>query len=407
MGAPNYELIPAAVLLENPGLTRDEFIHELDQTHSSYVHHCDVSDSWGEYGGKRESDINHRGIFGLAHVLNLDRTTYRTKMEQLMSDTDVHVSAESFTVKGKKKDGKWVEPDYIFKLHSAHEMKVRQPYLYMPGDRPYKRGDICFDMAGRNIYVDKVLRVHGPYPVSTRDTEPPYHTDILGREIGEVYSEEIYSSYAELIKKRPDVDPFKMYNFEQERGHFAGFPNDAPWLQTDGKYFLDTQKLWNEKRETLYTSIFITAEAIRLKAWNLLCYDGGRNVQRFFADFPEAQQRHADAAMSWWVTHLAQNEQLTQTEYMHLLQEMRLHVSLSPDVQAMLSAQAIEGEGFTNDGRYLMISSKNQFTDDERSELARRIKKGRGATSWLRWYIKNQSQTGYLIDKIPQDLVPF
>ena len=60
MGYPYNELIAPAILLTNPGITREEFIKLLDETHSSCIHEYRPGDPWDYY--VYEDEIYHRGL---------------------------------------------------------------------------------------------------------------------------------------------------------------------------------------------------------------------------------------------------------------------------------------------------------------------------------------------------------
>lgn len=75
MGYPYNELVAPAILHMNPGITREEFVALLDQTHSYMYVQFDEDDPW-DGASKREFEDKdyHSGFGGLADILGLGFT---------------------------------------------------------------------------------------------------------------------------------------------------------------------------------------------------------------------------------------------------------------------------------------------------------------------------------------------
>ena len=72
MGYPHDCLVPAAILLDNPGMTRDEFVSLLDGTHSSSLSEFDYGVPWDSHYAKELT--YHGGLEELAGILGLGFT---------------------------------------------------------------------------------------------------------------------------------------------------------------------------------------------------------------------------------------------------------------------------------------------------------------------------------------------
>ncbi|MFH1650001.1 MAG: hypothetical protein ABIA93_05610 [Candidatus Woesearchaeota archaeon] len=102
MGRPNNRLVPAAILLDNPGINRDEFVHLLNQVRSTAICEYNLEHPWDSCGILEGHDFEdseyHRGPHGLATILDLPE---RSREKYLF----VHVLPWKW-------DGMWQRPDY-------------------------------------------------------------------------------------------------------------------------------------------------------------------------------------------------------------------------------------------------------------------------------------------------------
>lgn len=72
MGYPYHKLIAPAILFKNPGITREEFVEILDQTHSPLFREYAEEEPWDYYDEKFEDERYHSGLEGLAQFLGLE-----------------------------------------------------------------------------------------------------------------------------------------------------------------------------------------------------------------------------------------------------------------------------------------------------------------------------------------------
>ena len=308
MGYPYHELIPPAILLDHPGLTKDEYIEALDETHGSGYTKFEPEEPWDSYN--EEEKDHHEGSQGLAAILNLEESTRYTIFRTPMVD------GNSLLVKPPQQEFTW-RPDDPIELVVHKENKVGLPLVlpYSSYERK-KEGDQLEievgDFEGATIL--EVLEEKVTKPRSKRDM--PYFTYSLKvLPLTEVIRVEQLDSKEELWQKWPDFHPDNRYNFAQSRGHFRlshDFSGGQAfrWIMADGRYFLDPETFdlipasWEASNwECLgYVDLIATAEAIKHKAWKLLSRKGLDHYAAFLRDFPDSKDRIERAT---WDTHMA------------------------------------------------------------------------------------------------------
>lgn len=426
MGAPNSDLIPAAILLDHPGLTEDAFADELNQTHACDGRSCHVEHDWGYYHGKDEEPRYHQGLFGLAYLLRLRcRQEYGTFFDRESEQFGFTKDEEYFRVVPRVENGMCIRPEYLVRKHVYDEMgpACTESFFDSPGE--YRPHTLMHGRERELYLLDKVQeRGMTDEEKAERAVDDGRHfvwvTAEL-RRITEHFEEVKYDDVATLAESHPHWDPRTIYDFAQADGTFAGRHStddqDLRWLRRDDRYYLDVQRLFDKKLEHVYTSIVITAEAIREKAWNLLCYDGRRHVDRFLADFPAARKRHEQAVKSWWLSRYCASNKLTHADMLRLLQDIRRDaIHLSSEHDARILAQKVGEEGFGS-GRYLMDNQfdrdKKQFTEGEQQQIAAAIERGEGVTPFIRAYVQEkrmrleQLEREGGLPKPPPDTIPF
>lgn len=401
MGAPNHELIPAAILYEHPGLTRDEFIQALDDTRCCDMLTCSPQCDWNDYGGEHENDTYHRGIFGLAEILGLQRTRYKTLFQQMCDETGFNQMPRYFSIVSRKENEQWKEPGYRFLLHTHDTVSEPESKKGIISEGKMERGNLFYDWPHGNLYVADHIVAQEQIADDEEDHNAVFRATLTGRRVEHMIEREEFDSLSSMLQAHPDTDPDLIYDFSQERGSFHAWlctGCQPEWYQKNGRYFWDENALWQkalaheQKKKTLdlpqylYSSLVLTAEAIRSKAWNLLCYDGLRNQQRFLADFPEARLAYERKMQGWWMSVRFAKEGKTNVDMLRFLQELRLNrFPLTPAQEREYMVQRVGEEGF-GFGRYLRETDKERFTEQETAELMAALERGEGVTPWIRAY---------------------
>ena len=85
MGFPYNELVAPAVLWINPGITREEFVKLLDETHSADFHEY-KDESWDYHSENTDDPMFHRGLGGLASILGLENNPKFNDFQQARQD---------------------------------------------------------------------------------------------------------------------------------------------------------------------------------------------------------------------------------------------------------------------------------------------------------------------------------
>ncbi len=124
MGYPCNDLIPAAILLDNPGITREEYVELLNQTHSTWIYQFSKDDPWDftQRANLIISDCrdNHFGIHGLAHLLGLEETE-KYKQKKTKGKKGIPALAPSLCIFPKRNDRTW-SVEYEVIVHARTEV---------------------------------------------------------------------------------------------------------------------------------------------------------------------------------------------------------------------------------------------------------------------------------------------
>src|SRR3989344_8507432 len=109
-----------------------------------------------------------------------------------------------------------------------------------------------------------------------------------------------YPSLANLVKEHPQYNPDKVFDWSKSSGSFHSiFVGECEWewKKREDRYFLSEYPPIKSRAqpEGIYSSIVITAEAIKAQAWNLFGWEGYNHTRRFLVDHPDAQTAHAKA----------------------------------------------------------------------------------------------------------------
>ena len=164
MGYACNGLIPAAILLENPGITCEEFVELLNKTHSTCCASIPKDAPWqyhkiDDYKNFEEGWFNE-GLHGLAScVLNLPKTEQYEKIQKQKKDKfGIPIPTPSLIVKSHKKNCEWVSP--VYEVDSVLETKSYEPReITEQSDYKLRPGDIWYSMDGYHTFglVEEIL----------------------------------------------------------------------------------------------------------------------------------------------------------------------------------------------------------------------------------------------------------
>jgi hypothetical protein len=350
MGCPCNALIPPAILLDNPGVTREEFVELLNATHSTWITRFEVGDDripW-DYSkhpalSECEEDNFHCGLHGLAGLLNLKETKrFKETRKGRRDKFGIPVHLPFLSVNGRKEGYEWRDPYYEVTYTTKHEVDSKTFDLEDISFGKLQKGDFLWDSMGFDIlgFIDKVVSeiflgvsnkysegvVDDPFNVgATKDYEVyMYRLKLIEFTVWE--KKERYDRLRDLIMDFPQFDPDFKFDFSTSKGNFRmGMENDADfkWFQEDGKYYFDPETLdhippggaWKNGG---YSGLIATAEAIKQNAWKLLSYLGFKHLDSFLEDFPESRKRYEQAVWDAQTSWCAKQTGMTYTELLRL-----------------------------------------------------------------------------------------
>lgn len=340
MGYPYHELILPAIMLEKPGLTWDELLDTLDQTHYSEHQRLEPDSPWDAHLPKEPESYQVR-LRKLAEWLRLGDTQAFKEFQSPKMD------------KG----------EFMLRV-------PRLEYLQIWEKQPAFRGVWVYQVTthlGNNLGSPQMLKILSPDEIKVgeeaKDVEElfdeptAYITRILGQirrdeddwffdEIDPVYQYyytleltlaepilkvEIYRTEDELYKAWPQFGPEFKYDFDQPRGQFevSRTASRYMWLNQGGRYYFDPSSFdqmdagfrTNEDRSYLqygYTDLIVTAEAIKKRAWKLLSRRGRDFVRDFFTDFPDSRERYEQAVWDAHTSLAAKKKGMSNTQFIRL-----------------------------------------------------------------------------------------
>lgn len=282
MGSYDYSFVPAAILLDNPGITKEEFTELLRKVpnrdnfrHNKFLRSC----------------VN-QGSVGVARLLNLQFTPEFTKTQEDNEDkglnylkrivlgppdnTVLHISAEKlsqeqvdFSVRLKfekqwkrlfdysiKQAEKQLSEGSTFSAMSGNtywttQLRIIFPSFYYPADHQNFRDMLTLsdrNIGKDNVYVsflsdleEKIInkydKNYGPN-LRIKILESPkesaheeFSNSLKARTLAQIfklnYSPEKFKSEEEMISKYPRYNPLRVFDFSQESGKlWAGYDYD-------------------------------------------------------------------------------------------------------------------------------------------------------------------------------------
>lgn len=158
------------------------------------------------------------------------------------------------------------------------------------------------------------------------------------REKFPVYSVHEFGSLEKAVREHPEYHPDNLFDFSQEFGEFYRCIDETGrWRKVGGKYYLDEEDLARTQGQ-VYSSIVLTAEAIKHRAWEVIGYSDYETYRwmlfNFLLKHPSTVRRHAAGVMNWWHSKKAAESGMNVREWL-ADRAMILRVDVRAEMQAL------------------------------------------------------------------------
>lgn len=341
MGSANNWLIPPAILLNNPGITREEFVkllQEVRPNESLYNFESWLQLPWDSVG--YESDYFHEGPHGLAKILGLQESKdFRSITWRKRDIFGFPLSSPELFVIPVSVDGVSKSPRYFVQIQTGNSIfqeTTSKGYDF----NGVNIGDVWIDEGRGRLLVDKVIYKRKLTKKEKKELKeedillklPDFFAKVRGRVFHSETEMHCFAELSSLIRMFPFFDPYFMYDWSQQSETFTEpFPIDLRnqlcglrWMQENGGYSLDMTKLpacfktVNGLNQDGYTDLVVSAEALKAKAWKVFVYHGyeQRRVDVFLDSFPEAKRAHEKAVWDGYTSEFADRERMTVNEFL-------------------------------------------------------------------------------------------
>lgn len=325
MGYPYNELVAPAVLWMNPGVTREELVELLDQTHSSGGFGIGEERPW-DYVGKCEDDSYHNGLTGLARKLYLcDSGEYEKFKEPSSDEHGLLIRPPCFLGFSEEK--------------KRFEVVVHERNVFGAPKRIVERsmkglsiGDFVDWQGMASVEEGLISKIFEERYLWARNEDNPTDSLMSGLkfeydlEVRPFYDEgrrEEFETEDELYSKWPQFHPDFRFDWGSSKGSFMVLlgRNRFFWEQRDGKYYFDPKSFevmpagfnsggWG------YTDLLLTAFAIRKKAWKILSYRGLDHFDSFVRDFPDVKETYRRAVLDSHTSLYAKRRGMSVKEFL-------------------------------------------------------------------------------------------
>jgi hypothetical protein len=317
MGWAYIELIAAATLFNNPGVTREEFAELLNQTHATWMAEFKPDDPWSITAAANLEDTRlHRGLYGLAQELQLSTTSAYKEFASEKTDEHGLPLRPPFVDVIPKKDGDvWLPPKYRVYQHTGNILGKSERIDEMSFDR-LKVGDVwrhrmLNDVRGRvdHIYKEECLPKEETDDYDEPDSRPRYRYDMVVTHYEERCAEKEYATLEKLALDWPQLLPDAIHDFSKTKGVFwisrPALIEYFRWMKRGDRYYLDEEATYDLVPITMplgigYVDLITTASALKHNAWKLFSVRGKIHAPAFFNDFPDAFQAYEKAV---WDAH--------------------------------------------------------------------------------------------------------
>ncbi|MFH1212391.1 MAG: hypothetical protein V1659_05715, partial [Candidatus Woesearchaeota archaeon] len=281
MGYPFNGLVAPAVLWDNPGITREEFVHLLDQTHSSSYRVYKPETPWDYFDPAFDNieRIYHSGLEGLARLLGL---SYTKRFLQFHSSSVSQIDEHGLVIYPPRMIALTEEEQqstgFMFRVLIHRKNSIGKPERIR--DCSWSRlslGDIWTEpQLGDESLVARIFaETHIQPEDGDSSLEWEYDMEILP--ITAEYDTEHYKTEEDLWDAHPDFHPINKFNWDEKHGHFRINPFRAEhnflWSMRENRYYFDERtfdlipaSIRSKNRHYGYTDLVLTREALRHRA---------------------------------------------------------------------------------------------------------------------------------------------
>lgn len=351
MGMPFHQFIPAAILMDNPGITLEEFTHLLNQVNVKPY----FSDQLLDYNKipylisdsfYSEIITNAVKIFRLNNDLS---NLPEPPKEDRLKFSGLHVFPRC-------DDGKWQESGY--RLVTYKGKLVRSPkshkhirsqgaelgdYIQLSNINQENLTHIIIEKDGKLFFQEDnkkplfFVDEAGIQKVVLNGTrkQQGYFQDINISRVDPIYEVKEWSDYKSLVADHPEFALEQLVDLDQDSGVLYKKPTwwtpmkpePIRWYKQGNKYYLDINDIIKHKQETEYTSIKLTSEAIRHKEWQVISYNLGYERAAIESDFfkrhPDIVTKHRNSVIQFWDLVEAQGMSVNEWLRLRALQPWR------------------------------------------------------------------------------------
>lgn len=373
MGAPNYSMIPAAILLQNPGITREEFVELLNKTKVGPS--PNLKRPWTQLPEDKLDLVFHSGLHELGEILGLRRN----------ASVHVNYSAEKALIHSAKEQGKKIiaiPENKTLLLAKQDEYTTRTLFVktklmkdkWQIEFQTVDSKEILLETKTDNFILNfkpepgKLFHIHGVLNETYRiakildiqngKNEGQHNTRLEVDVLNWEHKINTYDNENALKKHHPNLTAENIYDWTKNRGNIHGeFLRSRPtWQKKGDKYYLENPleikkgrptKLDLKLHETMYGDLIVTSEALKKEAWSLFGFYGYMYPQKFLVDHPDSFNEHHKSMNDYWLYRYAKNNSLTISEYMRLRLEAHVQSIELSDQEALkiVCAEAIKGHG--------------------------------------------------------------
>lgn len=354
MGGAFDDLVPAAILFDNPGITLEGFRRKLSYVCPREIY-SDVAFGKGDhvhdyffnlFGLRINPDFDAERFLGLPFAESVfdpnpeDPLKFK-KLEYIPRASKIRWKSPLYRVINYEGTIEDTSQTVTFRTLKSFELgntvrflgyeKDNSPYIYANGERlSFKDLNDITDLGFKiNKILDKQEEREG------NDELWKYVADVS--RLVPFYGSKEYEGLKALVKDRPEFDPKQVVDYSPKEGilwtgHTFGYLA-LRWFRRGEGYFLDTSAFLKQKdnyrhhhEDFAYSSLILTSEAIKKKEWKFLGYGSGIHHAlwdiEILVNHPSTIMRRANAILGFWDCKDAQMQGLTNSEW---LRQRALH----------------------------------------------------------------------------------